>query len=156
MGCYIGWAAAAAMLLAGCASVPGGLEPLDVSLADLAPAQMGLMEQEYAVRIRVQNPNKVDIPLAGLSYQIELNGKPFAKGVAKADTTVPGFGDVVLEGKAVSNLTGILDQVAALSKGAPEKFSYRLKGRLAPREGASMPFDQRGEVSLVGLTGGEK
>jgi LEA14-like dessication related protein len=153
---FIGWAGCAALLLCGCATLPGGLEPLDVTLADLVPAQMGLMEQEYAVKIRVQNPNKADIPLAGLSYQIELNGKPFAKGVAKADTTVPGFGDVVLEGKAVSTLTGILDQVAALSKGAPEKFSYRLKGKLAPREGASIPFDQTGEVDVAGLMGGEK
>jgi LEA14-like dessication related protein len=151
-----GRVAAVALLLSGCASVPGGLEPLDVTLADLVPAQMGLMEQEYAVKIRVQNPNKVDVPLAGLSYQIELNGKPFAKGVARADTTVPGFGDVVLDGKAVSTLIGILDQVAAVSKAAPGKFSYRLKGKLVPREGASIPFDQKGEVALAGLMGEEK
>lgn len=155
MGCLVRWVAVVALSLSGCAGVPSGLEPLGVTLADIVPAQMGLIEQEYAIKIRVQNPNKADIALAGLAYQIELNGKPFARGVARVDTTVPGFGDVLLDGKAVSSLTGILDQVRALSKGAPERFSYRLRGKLTPREGVPISFDQKGEVALADLLGEE-
>jgi LEA14-like dessication related protein len=152
----IAYVALTGVMLAGCATLPGGMEPLSVTLADIAPGQMGLMEQEYAVKIRVQNPNQVDIPLAGLSYEVELNGKPFARGVSRADTTVPGFGEVLLDAKAVSSITGLLDQVVVLRKGAPEKFSYRLKGRLTAAKGSSIPFDQKGVVDLGTLAGGEK
>ena len=152
----IGWMICVAVLIAGCASLPGKLEPLSVTLADMVPVQMGLMEQEYAMKIRVQNPNNVDLPLAGLSYDIELNGKPFAKGVGKADATVPAFGDVVVEGKAISTLSGILNQLSSLRGRVPEKFSYRLIGKLTALDGRSIPFDQKGEVEMAGLLSGEK
>jgi LEA14-like dessication related protein len=152
----IEWIGFVTLLIAGCASLPGGIEPLSVTLSDIVPAQMGLIEQEYAVKIRVQNPNSIDFPLAGLSYDLELNGKPFAKGVGKADATVPAFGDVVVEGKAISTLSGILNQVSALRGRVPEKFSYRLIGKLSALDGRSIPFDQKGEVELAGLLSGDK
>src|SRR5687768_9843028 len=84
-------------VLSGCAGLPGGMQPLNVTLADVRPLQMGLLEQEYAMRIRVQNPNQREIPLQGVSFAVELNGKTFAKGVSRQTGTVPAFGDVLLD-----------------------------------------------------------
>ena len=52
-------------LLAGCAGMPGQMEPLNVTLSDVRPLQVGLLEQEYAMKLRVQNPNNREIALQG-------------------------------------------------------------------------------------------
>jgi LEA14-like dessication related protein len=128
------------------------MEPLSVTLSDIQPGQMGLLEQEYLIKIRVQNPNNVEIPVTGLSYRIELNGKSFAKGVSKQDVTVPAFGEVLLDATAVGGLSGIITQIAQFQKGVPDKVSYRLSGKLASTS-SSYPFDVVDNIELAGLTG---
>ena len=142
--------------LAACATAPPRVEPLWVTLADLQPAKIGLLEQEYALKIRVQNPNEVEIPMSGLSYQIELNGKPFAKGVSRQNATVPAFGEVVLDVSAVSGLSGLLEQLSAMREAAPQRITYRLQGRLASPSRGSVPFDEAGSLDLSGFTADDR
>ena len=142
------------LALAACANLPKPPERLSVSLADLQPEQFGLLEQQYAVKIRVQNPNAADAALTGLSYQIELNGKPFAKGVSRQDATVPGFGEVVLEGKAIGSLGGILAQFSALQLWTG-RLTYRVTGKLGTRAGTEIPFDHKGKLELPGFLGND-
>jgi LEA14-like dessication related protein len=140
-------------LQAGCAGMPGAMEPLNVTLADVRPAQVGLLEQEYAMKIRVQNPNGAEIPLQGMSFSVDLNGKAFAKGVSPQSLTIPAFGDVVLDVTAVSSLGDVLEQVSLMRQGAPDRITYRLQGKLASASGSRMPFDSTGTIDLSGLAG---
>lgn len=145
---------AATVGLAGCAQMPVGMEPLSVTLADIRPLQIGVLEQEYAMKLRVQNPNKADIPLAGVSFGVELNGKPFAKGVSRQDTVVPAFGDVVLDVRAISTLGDVLAQINRMRDGPPQRMSYRLQGKLTPAHDiAALPFDSSGSLELAGPLG---
>jgi len=142
------------MLLVGCATTPK-MEPLDVTLSDVTPGQVSIFEQQYQVKLRVQNPNNFDIDIDGAAYQIELNGKSFAKGVARQSVTIPRYGDVIIEGTCVSDLSDILGQVSQFTKAgeAPQKFTYRIKGKLGRSTGSAIPFDREGEVDLASLTG---
>jgi LEA14-like dessication related protein len=145
------WGAFLVLALAACAVTQPRLEPLSVTLADIHPAQIGLLEQEYAVRIRVQNPNNADVRIDGLSYQIDLNGDLFAKGVSRQSTSVEPFGEVVLDATAVGNVGSIVNQFVKMQKsGPPESFSYRLKGKLASGQ-LSLPFDSQGKIELPAL-----
>jgi len=54
-------------LLTGCAQFPKGPK-LDVSISELNPAQIGLFEQTYAIKLRVQNPNPTEISTDGMSF----------------------------------------------------------------------------------------
>lgn len=146
------WLLLSSVLLIGCATTPK-VEPLEVTLSDVVPGQMSILEQEYQVKLRVQNPNNFDIALDGAAYQIELNGKSFAKGVARRSITVPKYGDAIIEGNCISDLTGLLSQISQLTKGVPEKFRYRIKGKLGRSDGSSIPFDKVGEIDLAGLGG---
>jgi len=139
-------------LLAGCATTPK-MEPLDVTLSDITPGQMGILEQQFQVKLRVQNPNNFDVPLDGVACQIELNDKAFAKGVGQQSVTVPKFGEAVLDVNAVSSLSGVLAQ---LSQGGPDRLRYRVKGKLYRTDGTSIPFDQLGEIQLSGLAGSKE
>jgi len=142
-------------LLAGCATTPK-MEPLDVTLSDITPGQMGILEQQFQVKLRVQNPNNFDVPLDGVACQIELNDKAFAKGVGQQSVTVPKFGEAVLDVNAVSSLSGVLAQLSQLTQGGPDKLRYRVKGKLYRTDGTSIPFDQLGEIQLSGLAGSKE
>jgi LEA14-like dessication related protein len=98
------------LALAGCATYPGSIEPVRVSLADISMLEFGLIEQKLGLRLRVQNPNSVAVPIEGLSYELELNGKPFAQGVAHPKTQVPEFGSAEIDTEAVSNLSSLISQ----------------------------------------------
>ena len=145
------WGAILVFAVAGCAGMQPRLEPLSVTLADIQPAQIGLLEQEYAIKIRVQNPNNAQVRIDGLSYQIVLNGDLFAKGVSRQSASVEPFGEVVLDATAVGNLGSIVNQFMKMQKsGPPESFSYRLKGKLASGQ-LSLPFDSQGKIELPAL-----
>jgi LEA14-like dessication related protein len=140
----------ASIFLLGCATTPK-VEPLDVTVSDVVPGQMSIFEQEYQVKLRVQNPNNFDIALDGAAYQIELNGKAFARGVARQSVTVPKYGDAIIDGTCISDLSAVLGQISQLTKGPPEKFRYRIKGKLGRSDGTSIPFEKVGEIDLAGL-----
>lgn len=147
--------AVALAVLTGCAGIPHGMEPLSVTLVDVRPGQVGLLEQEYAMRIRVQNPNGVEVPLQGVAFDVELNGMTFAKAVGRQEKVVPAFGDAILDVKAISTLGDVLEQMGAMRDGPPGRIAYRLQGRLAPVSGADLPFDSAGQIDISALSGGK-
>ncbi|KAA3652997.1 MAG: hypothetical protein DWQ11_09770 [Proteobacteria bacterium] len=143
--------AAAALVLAGCASLPLNMQPPEVSVSDLRLLDVGLFEQRFGLSLRVLNPNDAEIPIDGLSFTVELNGKPFAKGVSNQAVTVPRLSEAMLEVEAVSSLTGLLRQFGAMAKGQ-ERIDYRIHGTLyTGRLFGGVPFDQRGEVDFADL-----
>lgn len=143
--------AAAALALAGCASLPLNMQPPEVSVSDLRLLDVGLFEQRFGLSLRVLNPNDAEIPIDGLSFTVELNGKPFAKGVSNQAVTVPRLSEAMLEVEAVSSLTGLLRQFGAMAKGQ-ERIDYRIHGTLyTGRLFGGVPFDQKGEVDFADL-----
>lgn len=98
-------------------------------------------------------PNNTAIRIEGISCQIDLNGKPFANGVSRQSTSVPGFGEVMLDATAVSNLGALMSQIAQMQKdGMPERFRYRLQGKLGLSQ-SSIPFDSQGTIELPSWNG---
>ncbi len=143
------------LALAGCASLSGVEEPLQVNLADVSMLEFGLVEQKLGLKLRIQNPNNVAVPIEGLSYEFELNGKPFAQGVGHPQTQVPEFGYAEIDTEAVSNLASLFRQLGQL--GQEQKLRYRLKGKLySDRWQGGHPFETEGEISLPDFTGWKK
>lgn len=137
-------------LLAGCTVMSKAPE---VSLAGVDLIEFGLLEQRFGLQLRVLNPNDNDISIDGLSYELEVNGQPFAKGVSSKSARVPRWGEAVLEVSAVSNLGGLVRQLAELQKGGREAVTYRLRGRFNAGGLVGVPFDHSGEVKLPRLPG---
>ncbi len=135
--------------LAGCASMGNKREPLSVTVSDVRMGTAGVLEQQYYVKLRVQNPNDVAIEVKGLSFELELNGKSFAKGVGGQAVTVPGFGSELVEVEAVSGLGGILRRLGAMS-GGDGSLRYHLEGRLVTTNAGTIAFDEQGYLKLNG------
>lgn len=136
------------LLLAACAGVGGLTQKPEISLAGLDLLELGLFEQRFLLKLRIENPNDVDLPIKGLAFDVELNGLPFAKGLSDRAVTVPRLGEAVLDVRATSNLGSVLRQLRELQKAGRERVDYRIFGSIAVDGLGRVPFDRRGDVPL--------
>ena len=152
---------AAAMLgltaLGGCAGLRLGMQKPEVTVANIRLLDGNLLEQRFLLTLRVMNPNTSEIAIEGLTFKVDLNGQPFAKGVGNQPVVVPRLGEAMVEVTATTGLGGLLRQLKAF-KGR-EKVDYRISGRLVTGNFGGIDFDQTGEVELpkgLGEAGGAK
>jgi LEA14-like dessication related protein len=133
--------------LTACANMAQRAQPLDVSLSDVSLIDIGFIEQRFGVGLRVRNPNAFDMPIEGLNYSLEINGQPFARGMASAPASIPKYGEIVIRTEAISNISHILQQLNTLQKEG--KLRYRLQGQadLGGMRGLQ-PFNMDGEIGL--------
>lgn len=137
-------------LLAACAHYRGEVVEPDVSLVNLVPIEMSAFEARFRVDLRIANPNDFELALDGLSFDFELNGQPFARGLSDARVTVPRLGDAVVSATATTTLVDLLRQLARVTESPdPPPFDYRLSGRLFVERPVSraFPFDRSGQLA---------
>lgn len=136
------------LLLVGCAALPQKPEAPRVSLVGLKLVSMELFEQRYQVRLRVKNPNAFSLPIRGIDFRLDINGKSFADGVSAQSVEVPAYGEQVIALKVSSNLMQVFRQLQTLENSQAPGFAYRLSGAVAVGEaGLRLPFDHSGELT---------
>jgi len=140
-----------ALLLGGCASLQPYAESPRVSLVSIKPLDMQMLEQRFVLKLRILNPNSVAIPVAGLSYALEINQREFAYGVSQQEVDIPPYGEALLEVEVVSNLLNVVRQLQQLGDSSGEGLEYRLRGKIGlanrPR---GLPFDYAGKLAYRG------
>ena len=143
--------------LGGCAGLRLGMQKPEVSVANIRLLDGNLLEQRFLLTLRVMNPNTSEIAIEGLTFKVDLNGQPFAKGVGNQPVVIPRLGEAMVDVTATTGLGGLLRQLKAF-KGR-EKVDYRISGRLVTGNFGGIDFDQTGEVELpkgLGEAGGGK
>ena len=109
-----------------------------------------MLEQRFALQLRIMNPNDVAIPVEGLSYAIEINDREFAYGVSRQSVEIPAFGEALLDVEVASNLLNVMQQLQALYGETRNSMAYRLAGKIRlANSPASLPFDYSGELTYL-------
>ncbi len=144
-------------LITACAGLGTKLESPRVSVVGLRAVEASLFEQRLEVRLRVQNPNSLDIPVRGLDVDVELAEEPFARGSSAREFTVPARGEAEFDMIVTANAATALLRIATADRAEREQIGYRLKGKLSTRLGVlrSIPFEESGTIPL-GELGGRK
>jgi LEA14-like dessication related protein len=142
------WAAAALLLLlASCGS--GDPLPPHVQVVNMHLLESSLFEQRFQVDLRIGNPNDFDLPLDGLTFDLDVNGEDFARGFSDQRVTVPRLGEARLSVVASTTLLDLVRQFTLLAeRGA---LAYRLHGTaylnsLAVRQA---PYESEGTFRLL-------
>jgi LEA14-like dessication related protein len=137
-----------ALGLAACSSLPlNAVEPR-VSVADVDIKSLGLFEQHFDVGLRVSNPNDFNLKIEALDFELEVNGRPFAKGLARSTTLIPALSSTTLRVDAIMQSKNLIEQIktlppVTLKEGVP----YRIKGRVkTDKLFGWLPFDHTGVV----------
>lgn len=136
------------LALAGCAR--GKPEPemahVDMSISELKLGPSTVLEQTWNLTLRIQNPNNYDIPADGMKYQIDVNGKPFARGVNNQSVMVPRLGEAIMQVQAVSDLSSVIQQIGDMRRLGQVGIDYYMTGMLYSGEWR-YPFEYSGAVT---------
>jgi LEA14-like dessication related protein len=149
------WLATGLLLLAGCAGLATQLETPEITFVGIRAVEASLFEQKLEVRLRVQNPNTMALPVNGLDVAMELAGEPFATGVTAREFVVPAHGEAEFDMIVTANAATALLKIAGGDRQSREEIGYRLKGRLSTKLGLlrSIPFEESGSLPLGDLMG---
>ena len=137
---------AAVFWMIGCAALQ--LQSPSVTVSSLQVIEAGLLEQRFLFKLRVQNPNDHAISVKGMNFEVAINDEPFVKGVSDKPYTLERLSETMVEVAAVSDLSGILRQIAALREGNKKAVSYRIRGRLFTDLPVGLNFENSGTLNL--------
>lgn len=148
-------AVAFAISLVACAGLGTKLETPRVSFVGIKALEATLFEQRLEVRLRVQNPNKLELPVRGLDVDVELAGEPFAHGISAREFTVPAHGEAEFDMIVTANAATALIRILGSDRKSREAIEYRLKGKLSTRLGIfrSIPFEETGTLPIGSILG---
>lgn len=134
--------------LAACSGLPLNAVAPKVSVAAIDIKRLGLFEQRFDVGLRVSNPNDFELTIEALDFELEVNGRPFAKGQTHAATLIPATSSTVVRVDAVTQSDNLIEQIKTLPPGAlRDGVPYRIKGRVkTDRSSRWLPFDHSGTV----------
>jgi len=140
--------------LVGCAGFGTKLETPRVAFVGLKALEANLFEQKLEVRLRVQNPNSIELPVKGLNVDVELAGEHFAHGVSAREFTVPANGEAEFDIIVMANAATALIRILSSDRKSRDAVEYRLKGKLSTRLGMlrSIPFDETGTLPIGSIT----
>ena len=132
-------------MLAGCASLGAGGEPIEVQLVSLTPLASTAFEHRLRVDLRLRNPNNRAYQIEGLRFLLDVNGLRLASGVSSESATLPRLGEVVVPVTTTTSLLDLVNQIVAFGQQEQPQFSYDLRGKifLAGLWG-SLPFQRQG------------
>ena len=143
-----------ALLITGssCSSLRPDLEVPRLALIGVAMKSADLFNQQFLVRINVENPNDRELPIKGLDYKLFLEGDGFAEGMLSKPFVVPANGDIDFDVTVKTNfVSGIGRLLSRL--GGRTQVNYAIEGKLLTdiRFLKKIPFSETGSVNLTVL-----
>ncbi len=139
-----------ALLAAGCAGVPKDVQQPEVRLADIElRSGSGVLEPSMLLVLNVRNPNDFDIPLDGMRFDLEMNGRHFARGLSNESVTVPRLGEGRVTATASTDMVRLIEQMMRMAQTGG--ITYRLTGDafIGGLGERTVPFETEGEFRLA-------
>lgn len=141
----------ASVMLAACSTLPTNLVAPKVDLVGIQMMSTDMFAQKFRMRVKVENPNDVELPVKGLEYQILLMGDSFAEGNSTDRFVLPAKGeaefDMIVTTNFVSSFGRLLSRVGG---GKLENLDYEISGDVLLEKGLmrKIPFSHRGQVDI--------
>ncbi len=139
-------------LAAAACSTLGDLQSPRLSLVGVQVLSGDMFAQRFKVRVLVENPNDIELPVRGLEYQIILMGDSFADGTSTDSFLLPARGeaefDMLVTTNFVSSFGRLLSRVGG---GKLEDIEYEITGKVYVEKGMlrKIPFSHRGTVDFA-------
>lgn len=120
---------ASALLVQACSALPSYETPtVSITSVRAVPAQGALPDLE--IGLRVINPNRNSLRLAGISYTVSLEGNELIKGVGRDFPEIPGYGQEDLMITASANLFAGIRLFSDLVNSPRDTVRYDIEARL--------------------------
>lgn len=140
-------------LLGSCAALAPRLEAPVLEIAGVELVKGDLFEQQLRARVRVQNPNDLELRVRGITYSIRLGGEELGRGLSGSSFVVPARGEAEFDMTVTANLAGTLLRLMERARKAgdmPNELPYELRGEVTLASGVirKVPFEKKGSLAL--------
>jgi hypothetical protein len=136
------------LILVACASVPK-YDPPRIGVAGIAPLDGQGGELRFTVKLRIQNPNRVEINYKGMVVDLYVEGKRVATGLSDLPGKVPAYGELVYDLPVTVSTFTALEQAFALMQKPPQNgIAYEVRGRLDRGLFGTVRFSDNGRLTL--------
>ena len=142
-----------AACLAGCASLGGSnLVAPTVSVLNVQMLSTDMFAQKFKVRVKVENPNDVQLKVNGIEFEILLMGDGFAEGNSSDQFLLPAKGEAEFDMAVSTNFVSSLGRLISRKGGGKlENIDYEIVGTLYIEKGFAkkLPFNHKGTVDFA-------
>lgn len=135
--------------LAGCSAFAPKLDAPRLTLVSVGMMSADIFNQQFRVRMHVQNPNDRDIPVNGLDYELFLEGDSFAEGVSNQKFVIPALGETEFDLTVRTNFVSSIGRLVSRLNGRSQ-VNYVIEGKVLTDIGMwkKVPFRESGSVDL--------
>lgn len=139
----------AALGCGGCA--PKFIRP-NVTVSSVEMRGGNLLQQKFAVKLNIQNPNDRALPVHGLHVELNVGGEQIASGVSDHSIIVPAMGESEFDMTITANIALALLKLQDKADQHADSIDYVLTGsaNLDLPFLHDLPFHQNGSFSLRG------
>jgi LEA14-like dessication related protein len=120
-----------------------------LALVSVAMTSADIFNQQFIVRLNVENPNDQELPITGIDYKLFLEGDSFAEGFSPKPFTVPAKGDTDFDMIVRTNFVSSAGRLLSRLNGR-DQVQYVVEGKLLTDLSGlkKIPFQESGTVSI--------
>jgi len=144
------------MALGACSTVSSKFQAPDVQVMSVQILSSDMFAQKFKVRLKLENPNKIELPVRGLEFDVLLMGDRFAEGSSADQFILPARGeaefDIAVTTSFVSSFGRLISRVGG---GKLNNVDYEIVGKVFVDKGMlrKIPFNHRGTVDFTKALG---
>lgn len=125
------WLASLLLTQTGCSLLTADYKNMKepkVSLAGLNIKDLNPLSPSFLVRLKVDNPNDLDVNLDGADVALALNGRPVAAGVSRSPLVLKKLGSSEMDVEVTANTMSAIQQFLILQ--TQSTLDYQVTGNL--------------------------
>jgi len=143
---------ACALLFGACTTLGSKLEAPQLELLGVQMLSTDMFAQRFKVRVKVVNPNELELPVRGLEYTILMMGDSFAEGISDQAFVLPALGEAEFDMMVTTNFVSSFGRLLSRVQGGKlENIDYEITGKVMVDKGMvrKIPFNHRGTVDFT-------
>jgi len=136
--------------LCGCVST-SDLQPPKLTIVNVGMVSADVFSQQFRIRLHVENPNKLELAVKNIEYQLFLQGDSFAEGNSERPFVVPAHGDAEFDTVINTHFTSsIMRLISKMNDRDGNMVQYNFVGKVHLSKGMvrKIPFNEQGMVDL--------
>ena len=118
------------LMLSACATLTSDIDPPKVTMESFSPIPSETGAPRFEIKLRVINPNKQPLDVAGISYGVEIQGRELVTGVTNDVPLVEAYSEQVVTLEAGLQLFQLLRLVTSLATIESEALAYRFSAKI--------------------------
>jgi LEA14-like dessication related protein len=100
----------------------------DVTVISIEMRGGNLLQQNFAVKLNIQNPNDRALPVRGLHTELSVGGEQIASGVSDRAVVIPAYGESEFDMTITANLALTLLKLTDKAAQHADSIDYDLTG----------------------------